>query len=119
MYNVSTCLHAIDGRIRIRVPAVKNSPPKAAELESRIFSLHESIEQVTSNPVTGSVLILYDTQLATQHDIFTVLKDHGYGWNMFSATSRLTPKKLGKDLYHSVLSSTMEFALERLIFALV
>lgn len=119
MHNVSTCLHAIDGRIRIRIPAVKNFPQKAAELERKIFSLHESIERVTPNPVTGSVLILYDTRLATQDDIFTALRDHGYGGNRLSATGRLTPKKLGKDLYQSVLSSTMEFALQRLIFALV
>lgn len=119
MHNVFACLHAIDGRIRIRVSAVKNSPRKAAELELEILSLHESFEQVTANPVTGSVLILYDARLAKQHDIFTVLRDHGYTGHALSSTGRLTPKKVGKDIYQSVLSSTMEFALERLIFALV
>ena len=118
MHNVPTCLHAIDGRIRIRIPTVKNFPQKATELEREISSLHESIEQVDANPVTGSILILYDARLAKQHDIFTALRDRGYGGDMLSA-GRLTPKKLGKDMYQSVLSSTMEFALERLIFALV
>lgn len=119
MRNVPTCLHAIDGRIRIRVPGIKNSPHKAAELELTILSLHGSIERVTANPVTGSVLILYNVRLAEQHHIFQILRNNGHGGNELAATSRLTPKKLSKDVYQSILSSTIEFALERMIFALV
>jgi hypothetical protein len=98
---------------------VKNSPQKAAEIELAILALHESIERVTANPATGSVLILYDARLTKQPHIFQVLRNSGYSGNALAAKSKLTPRKLGKDLYQSVLSSTMEFALERLIFALV
>jgi hypothetical protein len=118
--------HAIDGRVRIKVPAIKGSPVKAAELENHLRRLGEGIDHVTVNPTTGSVLILYDSHQIGQHEIFASLEHLGCRPRLHheshtangGGTAAVTPE-FGKDLARTVLHSTMEFALQRLIYALI
>ena len=49
--------HAIDGRMRIKIAAVKGSPATAATLEEQLQRACAGIEQVTANPTTGNVLM--------------------------------------------------------------
>jgi hypothetical protein len=52
-------LHAIPGRIRLRVHEVKGSPARAHEVEQQVAGL-KLVRRVEVNPVTGSVLVVYD-----------------------------------------------------------
>jgi hypothetical protein len=52
-------LHAIPGRVRLRVAGLKRDPALAREIEGR-FSADPAIQHVEASPVTGSVLIRFD-----------------------------------------------------------
>jgi hypothetical protein len=52
-------VHAIPGRVRLKVTGVKDNPGLAAALEERLLGV-EGIHRVEVNPVTGSILLLYD-----------------------------------------------------------
>jgi hypothetical protein len=52
-------VHAIPGRIRLKVAGVRDNPTLAGELHQRLVSL-QGVKKVEANPRTGSVLILYE-----------------------------------------------------------
>src|SRR5689334_13348950 len=56
-------LHATSGRIRIRVPDIKGNPPLAREIQQQLSGFR-GVRRVEANPVTGSVLLLYDPAAA-------------------------------------------------------
>jgi hypothetical protein len=51
--------HAIPGRVRLRFPALKGEPGLSHEVERQLSAL-PVVRRVEVNPVTGSVLVLYD-----------------------------------------------------------
>jgi hypothetical protein len=118
--------HAIDGRLRIKVPAVKGAPDKAVELERKLQRLENGINHVTVNPTTGSVLILYDSRQIGQQEIFESLERLGCRPRLSHESRPASDhnatgvaQEFGRDLARTVLHSTMEFALQRLIYALI
>ncbi|MEW6379226.1 MAG: HMA2 domain-containing protein [bacterium] len=54
-------VHAIPGRVRFKVPRIKQDPAFEARIRDRLSAI-KSIQRVEVNPVTGSVLLLYDPQ---------------------------------------------------------
>ena len=58
--------HQVPGRIRLKVPAVKESPELIDQIK-QMFHVIPGIEEVTVNPTTGSVVLHYDTD---KHDEF-------------------------------------------------
>jgi hypothetical protein len=52
-------VHAIPGRMRLKVADVRENPTLAGELQRRLTSL-SGVRKVEVNPRTGSVLILYE-----------------------------------------------------------
>src|SRR5262245_45864368 len=56
--------HQIAGRIRLHVHSMRGDSDRAREIEGLLGGL-EFVEQVTSNPRTGSVTVEYSTALAT------------------------------------------------------
>ncbi len=69
--------HAIDGRIRIRIPETKGSGVRAKEIAAKLME-YEGILYVSANPVTGNVLINYDPDRMSQCEVFEKLRDSGY-----------------------------------------
>lgn len=57
-------LHAIPGRVRLRVGGLKRDPGSAREIQDRIAD-HPGVRQVEANPVTGSVVIHFDPAAGT------------------------------------------------------
>ena len=115
MSSLTPYLHALDGRVRINVPLVKGAPHKAAEIERHLGPL-PSIERVAANPVTGNVLIFYDTTRTTVGEIVDALWATGY----LRPTPMVTlPSSLPVDLAGLLLRATTEFALQKLITAFI
>jgi GH43 family beta-xylosidase len=69
--------HAIEGRMRIYMAGVKGSPSKAREIADRLGCCY-GINNVNANPVTGNVLITYDSNRISQWDILGTLREMGY-----------------------------------------
>ena len=66
-----------DGRIRIKVPEVKDSPAMAGEIESQLAKL-EGVAHVKANLLTGSVLVLFDAQVISYYQVFAMTNDLAY-----------------------------------------
>ena len=135
-------LHAIDGRLRIKIATVKGSARQAQKIELQLQAC-EGITQVTANPVTGNVLILYDSQQIKQEEILDLLSSRGYlsensrtqigsrhgttaqpGFNQELAQAlrlnlELALQRFGQELGQTLVRSTMEVALHRLVYALI
>ncbi len=120
---ISSYVHALDGRLRIKIPEVKNAPLKAREVEQHL-ALSPGVDQVSANPVTGNVLILYNPRLIGQEEIILALKELGYleegrtpGVGVSGPTQN--PGSFLTKVTTTVASTLMEVALTRLVAALI
>jgi hypothetical protein len=52
-------IHAIPGRVRVKISRLKENPALGREIRERLSAV-QGIQRVEVNPITGSVLILYD-----------------------------------------------------------
>jgi hypothetical protein len=52
-------VHAIPGRVRVKMARLKENPAEAREVQGHLSAV-QGIQRVEVNPITGSVLILYD-----------------------------------------------------------
>jgi hypothetical protein len=52
-------VHALPGRVRLKLPQIKGNPELARNAQKKLAGV-PGIMQVKANPVTGSVLVLYD-----------------------------------------------------------
>ncbi len=116
-------LHALEGRIRIKVPEIKGCPTKANELERQV-QWHSGIHSIKANPTTGNVLIYYDTQQTAQNKILQTLYELGYLQQSSSpGLGKAEPTADGNSLVNVVINSVaqtmMEMALTRLVTAII
>ncbi len=117
----SSYVHTLEGRLRIKVPEVKGAPSKAQEVECHLAQSH-GVDEVSANPVTGSVLILYNSRLIGPEECFFALQEIGclreqpqFGGAAAASGSEDTFGKVA-----SVVASTlMEVALTRLVTAII
>src|SRR2546423_14337231 len=73
----SAFLHMLDGRLRVKVADVKGSPRVAALVEAQLAEL-QGVDDVSANPLTGSVLVLYDPAQVGVEEIMEALRAGGY-----------------------------------------
>ncbi len=116
-------LHALEGRIRVKVPEIKGSPAKAGELERRV-QWHCGIHSIKANPTTGNVLIYYDSQQTGQAEILKAMHESGYFQPLTGSVDRLAASSPSQNsimevVVNSVAQSMMEMALTRLVTAII
>ncbi len=120
---VSSYVHALEGRLRIKVPEVKGSSLKAREIEGHL-ALCPGVEEVSANPITGSVLVHYNPRLIGQEEIILAFQEIGY----LSGNAPQAPRGSGDTPDHegvfarvatAVASSLMEVALSSLVAAII
>ena len=122
MHAAPVYVHALEGRLRIKVPEVRGSTDTAREVESRLRAL-PAVDQATANPITGNVLVLYDPRRITHAQIVDSLQS----WGCLSGVTpgdmvrgnRWMPRRFHVDIFDAVARSTMEFALQQLFVALI
>ena len=73
----SLYVHLLDGRLRIRILAVKGSPANAREIEGK-FRRIDGIKQVQANPITGNVLFLFDSDRIRHEGLVGALLAEGW-----------------------------------------
>jgi copper chaperone CopZ len=108
-------LSVIEGRFRLKVPAVKGAPHEAVRLEAQL-ELVEGVDEVTANPVTGSVLVHYDPRRTSTEAVTEALRGWGY-------LGDVVPSDVAGPGSHGfgslMLRATTEFALQQLLTALI
>jgi hypothetical protein len=123
MNGISSYVHALEGRLRIKIPEVKGAPLKAREIE-RHLAFCSGVEEVTANPITGSVLVLYNPRLIGQKEIIFTFQEIGY----LEESKPTAVGGTGGNTAHEgaiarvttvVASTLMEVALSRLVAAII
>src|SRR5579871_4839611 len=77
--------HQVPGRVRLKVPGVKDSPELVDQIK-QMFNAIPGIEEVTVNPTTGSVVLHYDTD---HHDQFHGHLQHHTGGHYKPPTNEI------------------------------
>jgi copper chaperone CopZ len=115
----SDYVHALNGRLRIKVAEVKGRPQVARFVEEQLRSL-AGITEVTANPTTGNVLVLYEPARVTQQDVVRAL--HALGClRRVPRIERPTARRnaIVGHVAQTVARATVEMALQRVVYALV
>jgi hypothetical protein len=123
MDRAASYVHALTGRLRIKLPEIKGNPMKAQEIENH-FHLITGMQQVSANPVTGSLLLIYDPHLLQQEEIMAVLKELGHfhdfdGWPASFGSSASSNQGVMEKITATLASGLMEVALTHLVSALI
>ena len=113
MRSISPYLHVLDGRVRIKIPAIKGAPQRALAIEQRLLAL-DGINTVTANPTTGNVLILFESTIISHNDIIAAIQKLGY----LTEPSPI-PRPERNHLINFVVQSAVELALERLVLTFI
>lgn len=70
-------VHQVPGRLRIKIPSLRSSAEQAQKIQGVLEELN-GVESAAANPVTGSVLVLYDRETVDSEEILEALEDRGY-----------------------------------------
>jgi N-acetylmuramoyl-L-alanine amidase len=113
----STYVHALEGRLRIKLAEVKGSAVKAREVEGQIQQF-AGVEYVWANSTTGNVLILYNSRFVEQREILAFLTELGY-LSQAAEGSGIIDSASMERMITGVAATIMEIALSRLVVALI
>jgi hypothetical protein len=114
-------IHAIDGRVRVRVPAVRGSSSMADAVTARLRTL-EGVDRVHANPTTGSVVVHYTRGARSPEAILAAL---GVDVSLASRPGGVGPARgagrsqQASPLATRVLQLAMDLAVQRLLMTLV
>jgi len=116
-------IHALEGRLRIKVPGIKGSPVRAGELEKQV-KWQPGIDYIKANPTTGNVLVYYDSQKIGQKRILKAMQELGYlqfsnSGSLNSLGAQEAKTSTMENLVATVAQSIMEVALTRLVTAII
>ena len=120
---ISPYIHALNGRLRIKVVEVKGLPMKALEVEGQLRKI-DGITQVRANPTTGNVLVLYDPARIWPYEILGALQRLGYlrdngGIQRMARSHPLAFDGVGETFTKTLVHTTLELAVRRLVSALI
>jgi Heavy metal associated domain 2 len=117
---ISDYVHALPGRLRIKVPEVKHSPANGRRVDRALGALI-GVVQVEANPITANVLVYFDPALVDAADLEHALCRLGMLQKQPAARAfrdahllRHASERLGTAVLHSVI----EGALTRLLWLL-
>src|SRR5438067_2058880 len=101
------CVHALPGRLRVRVPAIKKAPERAAAAE-RSLRAERGIFDALASSVTGSILVRFDPDWTSSEGILVRLAELGFAASApepgsLSQLSSQLGKALGKELVKMAL----------------
>jgi hypothetical protein len=114
----SAYVHALEGRLRIKVVEVKGNEEAAWEVEARLSTI-AGVDKATANPQTGNVLVLYDPAYTSHNEVVEALQSWGFLQPDHPEASH-RGVGIGRDtLANTLVRSSVEFALQRLFTALI
>jgi len=112
---MSYYMHSVPGRLRVKTPEVKGNQDKARDVECLLNGC-QGVNEVSVNPLTGSIVVNYDRRAVTDRTLVSMLETNGY----FKADKALTndeyihgaASKAGKVVWNALLGSFVGMALE-------
>jgi hypothetical protein len=120
----SGCVHALPGRLRVKLAAIKRAPAVAEHLE-QVLRRDKGVVEVVANPLTGSLLVHYDPQRTSSRAILGRLGPYGLSSSAPPPPSALADlstqlgKELGKELVKMALAEVLAIGPMEVLFALL
>ena len=74
---MSYYIHSIPGRLRVKTPLVKGNQEKARDVEG-LLNCFQGVDKASANPLTGSIVVNYDSTAVNDRSIIDLLEDKGY-----------------------------------------
>lgn len=84
-------VHSIPGRVRIKCRALKYLQKQARDLEKNLNNI-AIIKQSTVNPITGNVLVYFDSKLADSAEILETIETVIYTYSLIAYKNEQTKK---------------------------
>lgn len=69
-------VHHVPGRLRVRIPAIRKNPGRAADVEGLLNI--EGVHTLSSSHLTGSVVVTFDDTRVSPAKLLGILKEGGY-----------------------------------------
>jgi flagellar biosynthesis protein FlhB len=116
-------VHAIEGRLRIRLRRIKNDPAGAEAVSSRMRAV-DGVRRVAANPLTATITITYDRSIVSAPVLIGKLSDViGVA---VSAAMTGTPSvharalaNVGHRASQAMLKKVLEAAVQRALLSLI
>jgi Heavy metal associated domain 2 len=116
---MSSYIHVLDGRVRVKVPEVKHDPCMASAVV-QVLERVAGVIYVRANTNTGNVLVLFNPQVTSHEQITRILQDMDCLTPPSTPSSSPSPfHEVGEKLLHLVVKSAVEKAVERVILSLI
>jgi hypothetical protein len=117
--------HPIPGRLRVRIPAVCKDPKPAADIQC-LLGL-SGVDNIQVNPLTGSVVVTFDTATVTHEQLLERLKEKGYYDcdrvvtcdDKIQRASQFAAAKVGRAMFGYAVGKALESSGLSLLAALV
>jgi copper chaperone CopZ len=123
----SNYLHVTRGRLRIKIPHVKNSNEVALKVE-RLLGSVGGVTSAKANPFTGNVLVLFDSESIRHEDVVEAIRKQGYlkeqkayqrSLKVVSADRVSRPNYASNILVDIILQKALELTLKQALLALL
>lgn len=119
---MSYYIHSVPGRLRVKIPQLKNNLPGCQEVQALLLGL-EGVQDVEANCLTGSVLVRYDPKFITYEAICNALEAENHFHSSLASDSNHYLNKAavnaGQTVSKVMLSWVVSQALERSTFGLL
>jgi len=117
------CVHALPGRVRIKVAAIKKAPELALQVEQTLRQ-EPGVAEAVANPVTGSVLVHYDPMRTAPPALLARLEPYGLSptspvSSSLADFSNQLSKAVGKELVKIALAQMLPGGPVEVLFALI
>jgi len=118
--NTISLKHSIDGRLRLKLSAVKNTESTASAVEQILLS-HKAVVECNANHITGSVIIKYNPNKASDETFLELLKKEEFyeGEPQWEDSPQKSTSSYTTGAAEVILTKAIEIAAERAILALL
>jgi hypothetical protein len=103
-------IHDVPGRLRVKIPLLKANPSKADEIQ-RLLQGVGGVRNTSFNPLTGSLIVVYDPESVASEKILALLKEEYQLQNAKALTAdefiQSAASKVGETISRAALSWAM------------
>lgn len=123
---MSYYMHNVPGRLRVKTPSIKGKPAMAGQVSDYLGQL-PGVTSVSTNTVTGSIVVLYDLMTVTHEEVVDALAHKGYfdhskainNDQYFDKVASQAGKVVGKAVFGAVVDMAFEGSALSLLAAIL
>lgn len=107
-------MHSVPGRLRVKTPLIKGKEQTAKHVEVFLQQIR-GVYSISTNPITGSIIINYDVKKVSSRTLLQVLQNRGIFDSARAVTNdqyiQNSASKAGHLIYKAFLGTIVEQSL--------